>query len=103
MKLMKLYHGCYTQNAQGIMDDIKLGLRGFFMTNDIGIAREYAGINGKIVCFEVEEFDCHVGTINKGTGVGKDIASGMEWVLKNEQHLVSFYNALDSVYIAESV
>jgi len=92
---MLLYHGCSMNDIDSVMDNIKITPRGFYMTPDINIARGY----GRVVCFEVGDFDCHIGTINKGNdNVQEDIASGIEYVLKNERHLVSFYKALEDVY-----
>ena len=95
---MKLYHGCYKSVSQSVMYTIKLGAQGFHLTNDPSIAAGYAGIGGVILCFETGEFDSHVGSIDKGK-IDSDIKSGMEWVLKTEQHLVSFYKSLEDVYI----
>ena len=92
--MLNLYHGCSSNNVQEIMDNIKITPRVFHMTPDINIARGY----GRVICFEVGDFECHVGTINKGGEIQKDIASGLEYVLKNERHLVSFYKALEDVY-----
>ena len=78
------------------MDDIKISPRGFFMTPDINIARQYGST---VICFEVGNFESHVGTINKGNNdVTADIKSGIEYVLQTERHLVSFYKALEDVY-----
>jgi len=91
---MLLYHGCSLDDIDSVMNDIKITPRGFHMTPDINIARGY----GRVICFEVGNFECHVGTVNKTGDVQEDIASGIEYVLKNERHLRSFYKALEDVY-----
>lgn len=93
--IRKLYHGCYASNADEIMNDIKLGRRGFFMTPDINIAKGYGST---VLCFEAGDFESHVGTIDKSGDAQADYASGIEYVLKTERHLVSFYKALEDVY-----
>ena len=94
--LTKLYHGCSAHNAESICRNINVTARGFHMTTDIEIAKEYGS---KVICFEVEDFDCHVGTLNKGGDFGDDIKSGIEYVLKNDFHRRSFYKALEDVYV----
>ena len=92
---MKLYHGCSFADRFEVRDSIKLGGKGFHMTRDIEIAKGYAGQGGVVVEFEMYgDFDCHIGTINKGGDVQDDIASGIEFVLKTQAHLVSFYTYL---------
>ncbi len=93
--IRKLYHGCTSANVQSVMDDIKVTQRGFFMTPDINIAKQYGK---RVVCFEVGEFDSHIGTIDKSCDAQEDISSGIEYVIRTEQHLVSFYKSLDDVY-----
>lgn len=93
--IRKLYHGCSSANIDSVMDDIKVSARGFFMTPDINIAKQYGS---RVVCFEVGDFESHIGTINKGMSDEPEIDSGFEYVLKSERHLVSFYKALDDVY-----
>ena len=95
----KLYHGCSAMNLESVMNDIKITHRGFHMTPDINIAKEYGS---KIVCFEVDSFECHIGTLNKGGSFEEDIQSGIEYVLKTERHLVSFYKNLEDVYEVKS-
>jgi hypothetical protein len=94
--IQKLYHGCSAANVEEVMKNIKVTARGFHMTPDIEIAKEYGS---KVVCFEVEPFESHVGTLNKGGGFEEDIKSGIEYVLKNEYHLVSFYKNLEDLYV----
>lgn len=93
--IRKLYHGCTSVNVESVMNDISVSGRGFFMTPDITIAQGYGS---KVVCFEVGDFDSHIGTIDKGGDLSEDLASGIEYVLKNQQHLVSFYKSLEDVY-----
>ena len=94
--IRKLYHGCSAANAQEIMDDIKLGRRGFFMSPDINVSKGYGST---FICFEVGEFESHIGTVDKSCDATADLASGIEYVLQNERHLVSFYKSLEDVYI----
>jgi len=98
MKIQKLYHGCTAANVDSVMNDIRVTQRGFFMTPDINIAKQYGS---KIVCFEVGDFECHIGTINKGGAFEDDYKSGIEYVIKSERHLVSFYKSLEDVYVCE--
>ena len=93
--IQKLYHGCSAMNVDSVMNDIKVSARGFFMTPDINIAKQYGS---RIVCFEVGDFECHIGTLNKGGDVSEDLNSGIEYVIKSERHLVSFYKSLEDVY-----
>lgn len=91
----KLYHGCSMQHKDDILKEVIIGRRGFHMTPNIDIAKEYGSV---VICFEVEDFDCHVGTIDK-TGVPEnDIKSGIEYVLITDHHRVSFYRALIDLY-----
>jgi len=82
-------------NVDSVMNDIKVSARGFFMSPDINIARQYGS---RIVCFEVGDFECHIGTLNKGMSDTPELESGIEYVLKDRRHLVSFYKALEDVY-----
>ena len=95
MSIQKLYHGCSSVNIDSVMNDIKVSARGFHMTPDINIAKQYGS---SVVCFEVGDFECHIGTLNKGGDVSEDLNSGIEYVIKSERHLVSFYKSLEDVY-----
>jgi len=92
----KLYHGCTAAAAKEIMANINVTQRGFHMTPDINISKQYGTT---IICFEVESFDCHVGTIDKSGNAAEDMKSGIEYVIRTHAHLVSFYRALDDLYI----
>ena len=92
---LKLYHGCSFYDLPSVMNDIKLGPRGFFLTPDINIAKQYGS---KIVCFETGNFECLIRTIDKTGDVNEDISSGIEYVLASQKHLVSFYKNLEDVY-----
>jgi len=93
--IQKLYHGCSAMNVDSVMNDIKVSARGFHMSPDINVAKQYGS---RIVCFEVGDFECHIGTLNKGGSVEADLDSGIEYVIKNQRHLVSFYKNLEDVY-----
>jgi hypothetical protein len=92
----KLYHGCTAVDAKEIMANINVTNRGFHMSPDINISKEYGST---IICFEVGSFDCHVGTIDKSGNAEEDMKSGIEYVIRTHAHLVSFYNNLDDVYV----
>ena len=93
---MKLYHGCQSAHVDSVMNDIKVTHRGFYMTPDVNIAREYGS---KVVCFEVDDFICDVSTINKTGDIQEDLASGIEYVIRTQESLVSFYKNLEDVYV----
>jgi len=95
MSIQKLYHGCSSANIDSVMNDIKVSARGFFMTPDINIAKQYGS---RVVCFEVGDFECHIGTINKGNGVEADMDSGIEYVIRSDRHLNTFYKNLEDIY-----
>jgi len=80
------------------MNAIKVTYRGFHMTPDIEIAKHYGS---QIVCFEVGNFECHIGTVDKGGPFDQDHKSGLEYVLKDERHLVTFYKNLEDVYLVK--
>jgi len=92
---LKLYHGCKAIHVQSIMDDIKISGIGFFMTPSLETAKEYGS---QVVCFEVEDFECYISTIDKSGNPTEDLKSGLEYVLQNPKHLTSFYKALEDVY-----
>jgi hypothetical protein len=62
------------------------------MSPDIEVAAKYGRC---IICFEVGDFECYVGTVDKTGDAEADLKSGLEYVLKDQYHLVSFYNALE--------